>query len=114
MVGGPESNEKEKLIIQIVDTTTFKGTSITGMLSQPLLESGKARALILSLDTGQSVAPCKMPFLVFYYFIEGQGQIQVESEQAAFHPGSLAAVPAETTRWISADLPTRVLLVQIP
>ena len=98
----------------MVETNTMREVSLTGALSMPLLDAGKARALLLNLDAGQAVAPCQMPFLVLYYFIEGQGQMSIESQQTEFHPGSLTAVPAGAVRRISADRPTRVLAVQVP
>lgn len=98
----------------MVDTNAATEESLTGVNPRPLLDAGKARAMLLTLAAGQSVAPCQMPFLVLYYFIEGQGQMSVEGQQTEFHPGSLAAVPAGAVRLISADLPTRVLAVQVP
>ena len=55
----------------MIETNTIREISLSGALSMPLLDAGKARALLLSPDTGQAVAPCQMPFLVLYYFIEG-------------------------------------------
>ena len=59
----------------MIETSTKKEFSLSGVVSMPLLDAGKARTLLLSLDAGQAVAPCQMSFLVLYYFIEGQGQI---------------------------------------
>ena len=101
-------------MMQMIETSMMRELSLSGALSKPLLDAGKARALLLSLDAGQAVAPCQMPFLVLYYFIEGQGQLRVGEEQAAFQPGSLVTVAAGAERLISADCPTRVLAVQVP
>ncbi len=101
-------------MIQMIETNSMRENSLPSVLSSPLLDAGKARALLLSLDAAQSVAPCQMPFLVLYYFIEGQGQMKVEDEQAEFHAGSVTAVPAGVVRSISASHQTRVLVVQIP
>lgn len=98
----------------MIETNSKREFSRSGALSMPLLDAGKARTLLLSLDAGQAVAPCQMPFLVLYYFIEGQGQIRIGDEQAEFQPGSLVAVPAGAVRSISASHQTRVLAVQIP
>jgi mannose-6-phosphate isomerase-like protein (cupin superfamily) len=98
----------------MIETSTKKEFSLSGVVSMPLLDAGKARTLLLSLDAGQAVAPCQMSFLVLYYFIEGQGQIRMGDEQAEFQPGSLVAVPAGAVRSISASHQTRVLAVQIP
>jgi quercetin dioxygenase-like cupin family protein len=114
MVGQVEQKQKEKIIMLMIETNTMREISLSGVLSMPLLDAGKARALLLSLDAGQAVAPCQMPFLVLYYFIEGQGQIRMGDEQAEFQPGSLVAIPAGAVRSISASHQTRVLAVQIP
>jgi quercetin dioxygenase-like cupin family protein len=109
-----EQKQKEKIIMHMIETNTMREISLSGVLSMPLLDAGKARALLLSLDAGQAVAPCQMPFLVLYYFINGQGQMHVENEQTEFQTGSLVAVPAGAVRSISASHQTRVLAVQIP
>jgi len=98
----------------MIETNTMRDISLSGALSMPLLDAGKACALLLSLDTGQAVAPCQMPFLVLYYFIEGQGQMRMGDKQTEFQTGSLVAVPAGAVRSISASQQTRVLAVQIP
>jgi len=100
--------------MQKIETNSLREISPSGVLSKPLLDAGKARVMQLSLDAGQAVAPCQMPFLVLYYFIEGQGQILMGDEKAEFQPGSLVAVPAGSVRSISASHQTRVLAVQIP
>ena len=98
----------------MIETNTMREFSLSGVVSMPLLDAGKARTLLLSLDAGQAVAPCRMPFLVLYYFIEGQGQMRMGDEQAEFQPGSLIAIAAGAVRSISAGHQTRVLAVQIP
>jgi len=100
--------------MQMIETNTMRDIALSGALSKPLLDAGKARALLLSLDAGQAVAPCQMPFVVLYFFIEGQGQMRMGDEQAEFQPGSLIAIPAGAVRSISASHQTRVLAVQIP
>lgn len=98
----------------MIEANTIRDLSPSGVLSKPLLDAGKVRILLLSLDAGQAVAPCQMPFMVLYYFIEGLGQIRIEEEQAEFQTGSLVTVPAGVVRSISASHPSRVLAVQIP
>jgi quercetin dioxygenase-like cupin family protein len=109
-----DQKQKEKSMMLMMETNTMREISLSGALSRPLLDAGNARLLLLSLDAGQAVAPCQMPFLVLYYFIEGQGQIRMGDEQAEFQTGSLVAVPASAVRSISASHQTRVLAVQIP
>ena len=101
-------------MMHLIETNSMREISLSGVLSMPLLDAGKTRALLLSLDAGQAVAPCQMPFMVLYYFIEGRGQMRMGDEQAEFQTGSLVAVPAGAVRSISASHQTRVLAVQIP
>jgi len=98
----------------IIETNTKREFSTSGALLKPLLDAGKTRTLLLSLDAGQAVAPCQMSFLVLYYFIEGKGQIYMGEEQAEFQAGSLIAVPVGAIRSITASLQTHVLVIQIP
>jgi quercetin dioxygenase-like cupin family protein len=114
MVDQVDQKQKEKSMMLMIETNTKRDISLSGVLSMPLLDAGKARALLLNLDAGQAVAPCQMPFMVLYFFIEGQGQIRMGDEQVEFQPGSLIAVPAGAVRSISAGHQTRVLAVQIP
>ena len=99
--------------IIIIETQNLKTASPTGLLSTPLLETDQARALFLNLADGQKVPPCQMSATVLYYVVEGQGLLNVESEQAELQTGSLVVVPAGTTRSISATTQMRVLAVQL-
>ena len=97
---------------RIVETEGLAGFSPNGVRPIPLLDTDKVRALLLNLEAGQSVAPCRMSSTVLYYVIEGQGQLQVEEEQAQLRTGSLTMVPAGAERFISAVQPMRVLAIQ--
>ena len=101
------------MTLRIVDTSSLTGFSSDGVLSTPLLDAGKVRALLLNLEAGQAVAPCQMSTTVLYYVIEGQGHLRVEGEQAELHTGSLVLVPAKAVRVISAAEPMRVLAIQM-
>ena len=97
----------------IVETGGLESFSADGVRPTPLLDSGEVRALLLNLAAGQAVAPCQMPSTVLYYVIEGQGHLRVDGEQAELRNGSLAVVPADAVRAISAAEPMRVLAVQV-
>ena len=97
----------------IVETAGLEGFSPDGVRPIPLLDTDKVRALLLNIDAGQSVAPCKMSATVLYYVVEGQGQLQVEEEQAQLRTGSLTVVPPGAVRCISAVQALRVLAVQM-
>ncbi len=97
----------------IVETGGLESFSADGVRSTPLLDTGQVRALLLNLAAGQAVAPCEMPMTVLYYVIEGQGHLRVDGEQAELRNGSLAVVPADAVRAISAAEPMRVLAVQV-
>lgn len=99
--------------IMIIETQNLTTSSLTGVLSTPLFETNQVRTLFLNLVSGQNVPPCQMSAPVLYYVVEGQGSLHVESEQAELRTGSLAVVPAGTTRSISAATPMRVLAVQL-
>jgi len=99
--------------IHVVETNNLKDFSLDGARSTPLLDAGKVRALLLNLEAGQAVAPCKMSATVLYYVIEGQGRLRVGDEQARLQAGSLVVVPAEAVRSIVADERMRVLAVQV-
>lgn len=79
-----------------------------------LLKTDEIAALLVNVDAGQAIEPCRMSARVLYYVIEGSGSLIVEDEQAELQTGSLAVVPPGTVRSISAVEPTRVLAVQIP
>ncbi len=100
--------------MQIFDINKLIQAAPTQEPLMPVLDAGKARVLVLNLAAGQAVDPCEMPFLILYYFIEGQGTIRVGPEKKSYHPHTLTSVPAEATRRIAAERPTRVLMVQIP
>jgi len=99
--------------IHVVETNDLQDFSFDGARSTPLLDAGKVRALLLNLEAGQAVAPCKMSATVLYYVIEGQGRLRVGDEQARLQTGSLVVVPAEAARSIAADERMRVLAAQV-
>ena len=96
-----------------IETQNLITSSSTGVLSTPLLETEQVRSLFLNLGEGQKVPPCQMSAPVLYYVVEGQGSLHVESEQAELHSGTMAVVPANTTRSISAATIMRVLAIQL-
>jgi len=99
--------------VRIVETHSLTDFSPAGVLSTPLLNTDKVRALLLNLAAGQAVAPCQMSATVLYYVVEGRGHLHVEDERAELRAGSLAVVPAGATRSISADERMRVLAFQM-
>ena len=101
------------MIYHIVETEGLRDYSPDGVRPTPLLNTDEIRALLLNLDTGQAVAPCRMSVPVLYYVIEGQGHLRVDQEQTELRVGSLAVVPAGAVRSISAAEPMRVLAVQV-
>jgi mannose-6-phosphate isomerase-like protein (cupin superfamily) len=102
------------MALQIVETDGMGTFSPAGAAPVPLLDVGKVRTLLLNLEAGQALAPCKMSLTVLYYIIEGQGAIRVMDEQARLQTGSLTIVPPGAIRSISADIRMRVLAVQVP
>ena len=103
------------MTIQIVETKDVADVSPDGMAVTPmrLIDTDDVHALLLCLAAGQSVAPCQMSSPVLYYVIEGQGRLRVGDEEAELKTGSLAVVPADAVRTISAADPIRVLAVQV-
>lgn len=103
------------MTIHIVETKDVQALRPggAGVAATPLMDTDRVRALLLNLEAGQSVAPCQMTATVLYYVIAGRGRLRVESEEAELQPGSLALVPANSVRAISAAEPMRVLAIQV-
>lgn len=80
---------------------------------QRLLQSDNLAALLVNVDAGQRIPPCRMSAQVLYYVIEGSGTLHVAKEQTRLQTGSLALVPAGAVRSIAAGAPMRVLAVQV-
>jgi len=98
---------------KFIDTHKLKDFSATEALHTPLLETDQLRTLLLNLNSGQSSPLCKMSVPVLYYVVEGVGELIVEDEHYELRAGSMATVPEETTRIISATTTMRVLGVQV-
>jgi len=94
---------------RVVDTS-----AITAFTSG-VLESEGVTALLLCLEPGQGVGPCRMDCAVLYYVIQGRGRLQVEDEldASSLTAGALAMVPPGVERSIVAGERMRVLAVQI-
>jgi len=103
------------MTIPVIETKHAKGFPPSSAEIKPerLLEADGVVALLVNVDAGQAIEPCRMSATVLYYVIEGSGTLHVEDEQADLQVGSLALVPAGKTRSISATEPTRVLAVQV-
>jgi len=80
----------------------------------PMLEADHMRALLLSLEEGQAVAPCRMSLTVLYLVLEGRGRLRVGDESAELAVGSLVVVPHDAVRSIQSETRMRVLAVQAP
>ncbi len=98
---------------KFIETQYLKDFSANEALHTPLLETEQVRTLLLNLNSGQKSPLCKMSVNVLYYVIEGEGELVVEDEHYTLRGGSMAIVPAEITRLISAATSMRVLGVQI-
>ena len=98
---------------KFIDTHDLTDYSVTEAKHTPLYETDQMRTLLLNLNSGQSSPLCKMSVPVLYYVIEGKGELVAGDEHYTLRAGSMAIVPAETTRIISAATAMRVLGVQI-
>ena len=98
---------------KFIDTHDMTDFSAAEALHTPLLETSQLRTLLLNLNSGQSSPLCKMSMPVLYYVIEGEGELLVEDEHYELRAGSMATVPAEIPRLISAAKAMRVLGVQV-
>jgi len=113
------SKSEDKNMIENESGTKFINThnmtdySTTEALHTPLLDTSQVRTLLLNLNSGQSSPLCKMSMPVLYYIIEGEGELIVENEQYNLRAGSMAIVPSEINRLISAATPMRVLGIQV-
>jgi len=103
------------MTISIIETklVTDFAPSSAEIAPQRLLGADNVAALLVNVDAGQAIEPCRMSVTVLYYVIEGSARLTVEDEQADLETGSLALVPPGVVRSISAVAPTRVLAVQV-
>lgn len=78
----------------------------------PVLEAEGLRCLLVCLDAGEAVDPCKMSRTVLYVVLEGRGTLEVGAEQTALAAGSLAIVARDEVRCLRAEERMRILAVQ--
>lgn len=102
------------MTISVVETEHLRSfpSSSAGIAPQHLLGGDRLVALLVNVDGGQVIEPCRMEATVLYYVIEGKGHLRVETEQTELQAGSLVLVPPGTTRTISAAEPMRLLAVK--
>ena len=98
---------------KFINTHNLTDFSATEALHTPLLKTDRLQTLLLNLNSGQSSPSCKMSVPVLYYVIEGEGELLIEDEHYTLGAGSMATVPAEITRLISASTSMRVLGIQV-
>jgi len=105
----------EPISARVVDTNALTAFTSDGAQAPLLLESEDVTALLLCLESGQGVGPCRMDCAVLYYVIEGRGRLRMEDEldASSLVAGALAVVPAGAVRSIVAGERMRVLAVQI-
>jgi quercetin dioxygenase-like cupin family protein len=75
-------------------------------------EQGHIKALLVCLEAGQRIPPCRMDYDVAFYVIEGDGRIWADGTEGALATGTLAVVPAGAERSIAAGTRMRVLAIQ--
>ena len=108
-----ESMTKNKSGTKFIDTKNLTDFSATEALHTALINTDQLRTLLLNLNSGQSSPLCKMSVPVLYYVIEGEGELLIEDEHYNLRAGSMATVPAEINRFISAATSMRVLGLQV-
>lgn len=103
------------MTIPIIETEHMRdfSSSSAEIAPQRLIDADRVAALLVNVDAGQTLEPCRMSATVLYYVIEGQGVLHVEDEQGELQVGFLASVPAGAVRTISAVEPMRVLALQV-
>lgn len=107
------SKTENKSGTKFIDTHDLKDFSESEALHTPLLKTDQLRTLLLNLNSGQSSPSCKMSVPVLYYVVEGEGELRIGDEHYSLCAGSMATVPAEITRIISAATAMRVLGIQV-
>jgi len=100
-------------VVETKDMRSFPPTS-GEIAPQRLLATDNLAALLVNVDAGQTIEPCRMSATVLYYVIEGNGNLHVEEKKTELQTGLLVLVPPGTVRTISAVEPMRVLTVQVP
>jgi len=103
----------EPISARVVDTSAITAFASDGAQAPLLLESEDVTALLLCLEPGQGVGPCRMDRAVLYYVIAGRGRLRLEDESEHLVAGTLAVAPAGAVRSIVAGERMRVLAVQI-
>lgn len=103
------------MTFSITETKDLQGfaSSSSEIRPEQLLRADDVAVLLVNVDAGQRIEPCRMWTTVLYYVIEGKGSLHVEEEDVDLQRGSLALVPAGAVRSISAVERVRVLAVQI-
>jgi len=80
---------------------------------QMLWGSPRARVLLLCLEAGQALRPCRDPAELICYIMEGKGKITVGEQEFAAGGGCLVTAPPGETRGIAAQERMMVLLVHL-
>ncbi len=103
------------MTVAVIETERLKDfpPSSAEIAPRRLIGTDNVAALLVNVDAGQTIEPCRMSATVLYYVIEGEGSLQAESERSDLHTGSVALVPAGTVRSLSAVEAMRVLAVQV-
>jgi len=103
------------MAVAVIETERLKDfpPSSAEIAPRRLIDTDNVAALLVNVDAGQTIEPCRMSATVLYYVIEGEGGLQVEDGGQDLQTGSLVLVPAGTVRTISAVEPMRVLAVQV-
>ena len=73
-----------------------------GPQPQALLESSKAKVVLVGLEPGQRIPPHPAPASV-YFIIAGTGWVTLNDERLAVGPGDIVSMPQGTVRGFEAE-----------
>ncbi len=98
---------------QVIDVEAMQKFSADGVHPVVLVQSTGLVTLLLCLEVGQEVGPCVMTERVMYLVHSGSAQLNVQGERRKLNTGSLAVVPADIIRTLTALERSLVLAIQV-
>lgn len=81
-----------------------------------LYDLESAQVMHITLNTGESLKPHRTPVDVFFYVLEGNPTVHIESESVICCKDDLIESPMNLTHWLSneTELTARILVVKAP
>ncbi|HEY2471875.1 MAG TPA: cupin domain-containing protein [Terracidiphilus sp.] len=97
----------------LADLSSEAAIPVKGILSQVLQKDDSVNITLFGMAAEEEISSHSAPTPAIIYFLDGEASVQLGDDTVHAKPGSFVFMPPQLPHAIRAEMPTKMLLVQI-